>query len=181
MRILPTLPSRPVPTNLNQKKVMISYSDGEGKNGQVGISIWEQGHTVGRAGVIRVPPDVRMRWDAKRSGGRHNDIFEVEAIGPLLVAINFPDMLADALWLHFVDNEAALSSLVRGGSSVVSGDHLAGLTWSQIVRIGCLPWFDRVDSAANPTDGLSCGRLEGPWILEHIRFPEWICPQHLDV
>ena len=77
-----------------------------------------------------------------------------------------------SLWLHFIDNAAALSTLVRGASSVDSGERIAGLTWSRIVGFHCFPWFDRVESSANPTDGLSRGRLLGPWVLErHIHLP----------
>ena len=70
---------------------------------------------MGRAGVTRVPEDLRAKWDTERKLDRHNDIFEVEAVGPLLVLHNFGDVLAGSLWLHFVDNAAALSALVRGG------------------------------------------------------------------
>ena len=92
---------------------------------------------MGRAGVIRVPEDLQAKWDTERKLDRHNDIFEVEAVGPLLVLHNFSDVLANSLWLHFVDNAAALSALVRGGSSVDSGDLITGLSWSYIVGVGC--------------------------------------------
>ena len=174
LEILPKLPPRPMPTALTTKRTVISYSDGEGACGQVGIALWQQGQSIGRAGVVRVPEELRKAWDPNQKEGRFNDIYHVEAIGPLLVLMNFANELADALWLHFVDNDAALSSLVRGGSSVASGDRLTGKTWSQVVEVGCLPWFDRVDSAANPTDGLSRGRLQGPWVLEQIHCPRWV-------
>ena len=90
---------------------------------------------------------------------------------------NFADVLRGALWLHFVDNDAALSSLVKGSSSVQSGDVIAGQTWSQVAAVGCMPWFDRVDSASNPVDGLSRGKLKGPWVLEPLCFP--LLPAHL--
>ena len=64
----------------------------------------------------------------------------------------------------------ALSSLVRGASSVESSN-ITGLTWSHIVAIGCMPWFNRVESASSPTDGFSRERLQGPWILEPIQLP----------
>ena len=124
--------------------------------------------------MVRVPVELRNFWDPEQKESRHNDIFQVEAIGPLFVLLNFPEVLAGSLWLHFVDNEGALSIFVRGGSSVESGDRLTGRTWSQVVAIGCLPWFDKVDSAANPTDGLSRGRLQGPWVLEQIHCPRWV-------
>ena len=52
---LPHLPPRPIPTSTDQRRTVISYSDGEGKFGQVGIAVWQQGQKIGRAGVIRVP------------------------------------------------------------------------------------------------------------------------------
>ena len=108
--------------------------------------------------MVRIPDDLRTQWDSKWKGNRFHDIYEVEAVGPLLVLANFGVDLVDCLWLHFVDNSGALSSLVRGGSSVESGDHIVG--------VGCMPWFDRVDSASNPTDGLSRERLQGSWTLD---------------
>ena len=168
---LPILPSRPVPIHLHTRKVMVSYSDGEGSNAQVGIALWEQGQSRARAGVVRIPDTLRTQWDHRKKCNRFNDIYEVEAVGPLLILHNFGEDLTDCLWLHFIDNAGALSSLVRGGSSVESGDRITGLTWSHIVQVGCMPWFDRVDSASNPTDGLSRERLLGPWTLEPIHLP----------
>ena len=55
------------------------------------------------------------------------------------------------------------SVLVRGSSSVMSGDTIVGLTWDLIVRTRCMPWLDRVASESTPVDGLSLGRLMGPW------------------
>ena len=144
------------------RKVMISYSDGEGSNAQVGIALWEQGQSRACAGVVRIPVTLRKQWDQRRKQNRFNDIYEVEAVGPLLILHNFGEDLKDALWLHFFDNSGALSSLVRGGSSGESGDRITGLTWSHIVQVGCMPWFDHVDSASNPTDGLSREWLLGP-------------------
>ena len=103
---------------------------------------------------------------------RFNDIYEVEAIGPLLVLHNWGRVLAGRLWFRFIDNAAALATLVRGASSVSSCERIAGLTWSRIVGFNCFPWFDRVESSSNPTDGPSRGKLVGPWVLDHsIRLP----------
>ena len=128
------------------------------------IALRAQGQKMARAGV-RIPDDLRTQWDDKRKGNRFNDIYEVEAVGPLLVLANFGVDFVDCLWHHFVDNSGALSSLVRGGSSVESGDHSTGLTWSHIVGVGCMLWFDRVHSASNPTMtflGSGC-RAPGLW------------------
>ena len=42
---------------------------------------------------------------------------------------------------------------------------------AEIARLGVWPWFDRVVSKANPVDGLSRGRLAGPWRLRSISLP----------
>ena len=146
IRHLPVLPAGPVPINMEKRRVMISYSDGEGLVHAGGRA---QGQKMARAGIVRIPDDLRTQWDSKRKGNRYNDIYEVEAVGPLLVLANFGVDLIDCLWLH-VDNSGALSSLVRGGSSVESGDHITGLTWSHIVGVGCI-CRGSIESFQHPT------------------------------
>ena len=88
-----------------------------------------------RAGVLRVPEEVRTLSDRQKNLGRFNDIFEIEAVGPLVLLENFPDMFRGSLWLHFLDNAAASSNLANGSSSVIQGDILIGATWSQVQRL----------------------------------------------
>ena len=77
------------------------------------------------------------------------------------------------------DNAPLLSCLVNGSSSVCEGDVIIGETWSRIQGLGAFPWFDRVDSAANPVDGLSRGRLSGPWrSVDRLAFPVSLLPSH---
>ena len=41
----------------------------------------------------------------------------------------------------------------------------------------CLPWFDRVESKANPVDGLSRGDMTGDWLsVEEARIPKGLLP-----
>ena len=137
----------------------------------VGVALWENETQVVRAGVLRVPEEVRILWDHQKNFGRFSDIFEIEAVGPLVLLENFPDMFRGSLWLHVLDNAAALSNLVNGSSSVIQGDILIGATWSQVQRLQVFPWFDRVHSKSNPVDGLSRGQLDGPWKVESLAFP----------
>ena len=104
-------------------------------------------------------------------GEDFNDIQEVEGIGPLLALTTWRSLLEDSLWMHFIDNNGALSCLVKGGSSVSSTDTIVGLTWQKISKINASPWFDRVDTKSNPVDGLSRGDLSGDWDLVPLVFP----------
>ena len=65
----------------------------------------------------------------------------------------------------------ALAALAKGSSSVMSGEVIVGCTHELAAKYGVLSWFDRVDSASNPVDKLSRGKLDGPWKLVKIRFP----------
>ena len=78
----------------------------------------------------------------------------------------WPDLLRGMLWIHFIDNDAALASIVRGSSSVASGDVIISWTWRHVMELKAWLWVERVASKSNPVDGLSRGRLAGPW--EHI-------------
>ena len=53
------------------------------------------------------------------------DKFEIEAVGPLVLLENFPDLFRGSLWLH----------LVNGWSSVMQGDIPIGAKWSQVQRL----------------------------------------------
>ena len=56
---------KPVPRNMEKRRVMISDSDGEGSYAQVGIALWAQGQEMARDGVGRTPDDLRTHWDSK--------------------------------------------------------------------------------------------------------------------
>ena len=79
--------------------------------------------------------------------------------------------MKDTLWIHFIDNNGALGSLVRGSASVHEQDIIIGETWSRIAALKVLSWFDRVDSDSNPVDGLSRKNFSGIWQWREIYFP----------
>ena len=81
-------------------------------------------------------------------------------------------MPPNCLWLHFIDNEAALATLITGSSSVMSGEVITAFTHAHIAAAGVWAWFDRVSSADNPVDKLSRGQLQGDWELLDIEFPD---------
>ena len=116
------------------------------------------------AAYTTIPENIRALW-SRRAGkvGTYKDIFLIETIGPLLLLYTFPNALKNALWIHFIDNEAGQHALIKGSSSIESGDEVIGMTWSRIQRLRLLFYGDRVDSGGNPTDGLSRGRMDGPW------------------
>ena len=155
--------SRPIPTSLESLPLVVSYSDGEGGWAGIGAAIWLPNRERPLAVYAEVPPVLREHWRSINGSDGFEDIFLVEALGPLLLLVTFPQLLRECLLLHFIDNSAAEASLVRGSSSSRLGDHVVGLTWSHIQRRRIWAYFDRVESKANPVDGLSRRIFKGPW------------------
>ena len=169
---------RESPVCMADALVFLSYSDGEGEGAGVGVAMWcPDGSIVG--GYIVVPPEVRETWSRAATAGDFYDIFEIEAIGPALILYNVEERLvSNALWVHYIDNDAALATLVKGSSSVLSGEVITSYTHSRVSAIGLWPWFDRVASADNPVDKLSRGVMSGPWELMDIQFPPILLRDH---
>ena len=163
---------REIPLSLTDAPMFVSYSDGEGEGAGVGIALWcPGGRTIG--GYLKLPDEVRSTWSRLAVAGDHYDIFEIEAVGPALILHNWADMFVPgALWVHYIDNDSALATLVKGSSSVMSGECITAFTHSRIADLGLWTWFDRVASDDNPVDKLSRGCMDGPWELVPIEFPQ---------
>ena len=159
-----------VPVNPQHLLLAVSYSDGEGETAGVGIALWLPcGEVV--AGYTQVPDELRLLWTQRQSLGDAKDIFEIEAVGPLLVLWNWGCRFKSHLRIHFIDNEGSLAALAKGSSSVLSGELIVGMTHELVAQHGIVSWFDRVDSSSNPVDKLSRGSMDGPWKLVRIHFP----------
>ena len=131
---------RSVPLALADMKRVVSYSDGEGDGAGVGVCVWATGTAKPLAAYLAIPPELRRIWNTKfGTDDIGNDIYLIEAVGPLVLLCTFPKVLKNSLWLHFIDNTSAQSSLVRGSSSVYSGDHIIGLTWEMSAKLGTYP------------------------------------------
>ena len=173
-------PPRSIFSSVFPKHLVVTYSDGEGSDAGVGIAAWCPARIgpIPLAGFIEVPFAVRTLWSRQVASSSWNDelhdITEIEAIGPLLILHNWGWLLRDALWIHFIDNNGALGSLVNGSSSVDQQDIIIGHTWELIARLGVLSWFDRVDSKSNPVDGLSRKDFSGEWQWRRIYFPRCV-------
>ena len=170
-------PPRPVFALSFPRHLVVSYSDGEGGDAGVGIAAWceERLGPTPIAGFMEVPETIRHLWSKQKAShilhGEFNDIAEIEAIGPLLILHNWPWLLRNALWIHFIDNNGALGALVNGSSSVDSQEIITGATWQLVAQLETMPWFDRVDSSSNPVDGLSRKDFSGNWSWREISFP----------
>ena len=79
-----------------------------------------------------VPEPIRRLWAYQKHSDL--DILEVEAIGPLILLENWVDILQHCLWVHYNDNNSALSALISGSSSVLQADLIVGEAWASVAR-----------------------------------------------
>ena len=141
----------------------MSYSGGEGDTEGVRVSKLSCLAPRPRVAFAMAPDVIRRLWARRAGTGVYHDIFLVDAIGPLLLLCTYPEILRGSAWVHYIDNTAAQHALVRGSSSISSGDHVVGATWEAASELDCWPCFDRVHTKSNPIDGVSRGDFTGPW------------------
>ena len=67
----------------------------------------------------------------------------------------------DFIW--FVDNAAAVSTLIRGSARPEDIDHIAAAVAFQNASLNHRAWYEWIDSESNPADGLSRDGLQDAW------------------
>ena len=149
---------REVPFDLHEWPFFVTISDGEG-TGNVAVGIWKPGDSEfqPRITAAAVPPEWLSRWH--EWGLRVTAIQEIEAVGPVLALSTWPELLTDCTWLHFIDNESAKFSLIKGSSKAVYTNEIVHATWDLCRARRVYPWWERVASADNPVDKASRGDL----------------------
>ena len=82
-------------------------------------------------------------------------IAQLELLAVLQGIITFADQLRNTSRVWFIDNIAALMSLVRGRSDNGDLDNMASMVHFLLFAINCQCYFDWVESKANWSDGIS--------------------------
>ena len=110
---------------------------------------------------------------------REQQILAVEAFAAAAAPWVSPEIFSnrDSVW--FVDNAAAVSTLIRGAAKPEDIDRIATVVAFQNADLRHRPWFEWIDSESNPSDGLSRLGLEDPWtksqswILKDLTGTDW--------
>ena len=124
-------------------------------------------------GSCVVPPEVIASWLPRRQ-----QIFAGETLCGLVIPRLHPQILhnRDAVW--YIDNESAVSALVRGSSSQEDVHEIAQYAQLLFYLLKTRIWFEWIDSESNPSDGLSRKGVLDPWTqgqhwsVTNYAFPE---------
>ena len=81
--------------------------------------------------------------------------------------------------LWFSDNEAAVSTIIRGACEPEDINGLAEATTILSARLGARIWVEWIDSKSNPSDGLSregLGAVDYGHLATVAHVPQWGAP-----
>ena len=97
LKFLISYTPKAIPVFMDKLDVVVSYSDGEGADAGLGIAVWSSRCPNGPlAAFCNIPNAIRKLWSKQRDEG-FNDIFLIEAIGPLAILTTFPKILKGPL------------------------------------------------------------------------------------
>ena len=159
--IVCTARPRAVPVFPTMSSHILCYSDASFEENELRMG-WvvfkEQCSPVGYSCVV--PPEEIATWQA-----REQQIYVGESLAILTALRATPSLFAQRAILWFLDNQASLSSLIRGTSTqddvheLVQGVHLT------LHQLSCRCWWEWVDTESNVSDGLSRGGVLDPWTM----------------
>ena len=97
---------------------------------------------------------------------RETQILAVEAFAAIAAPWILPHVFqgADVVW--WIDNNSACSTLIRGAAKPEDIDKFAAIAAIQFATLRGRPWYEWVDTEANPADGLSRLGIFDPWTMQ---------------
>ena len=102
----------------------------------------------------RVQDSMVSKW--KGADGQRV-IHQAELLPILVSTVSWAEYLRDRLVLIFIDNDAALASLIKGNSANEENGRIVHTVWQAMAREGISPWFCRVPATSDPSDDPSRG------------------------
>ena len=94
---------------------------------------------------------------------RKQQILAVEAFAAAAAPWLLPEVFRGRESIWFIDNAAAVSTLIRGSSRPEDIDNLAASAAFQNAELDHRVWYEWIDSDSNPADGLSRDGLADTW------------------
>jgi hypothetical protein len=138
-----------------------SYEGGAGKAGVLLVRDPGCPEETRMGRVIIIPEAIYSFW-----GTQKTYIAQLELLAVLVAMVEFAAVIRECRGLWFVDNVAALMSLVKGCSGSASLDQMAKVIHMGNFALKAVPYFEYVESKANWSDEISRIGLDGAWAQE---------------
>ena len=130
------------------------FTDGswEGQDGGSGAVLFLGPSDMGSVAEVLVPPDLTHLW---REQGRSQLVSQYELFPILAVLQRWGAKLAGRKVIFFIDNNGVRDSLIKGSTNVPHSFAMLAIIASMLRALDITPWFTRVASKSNPSDGPS--------------------------
>jgi hypothetical protein len=116
-----------------------------------------------------VSPPPRVLATLRNFALKQTYITQLELIAAVCAYLTWPDVLADRLVHHFIDNRAARAGLIKGSSGKADSARIITAMHVELLALRCQSWFGFVYSEDNLSDLPSRGdfrlleRLGAAW------------------
>lgn len=150
--------------------------------GQLGVVVWcpqRQRMFYTAASDLRKMISVLRSFEIKETY-----ITQLELVAAVCAYLTWPDVLADRLVHHFIDNRAARSGLIKGSSGKADSARIINAMHVELLALRCQSWFGFVYSEDNLSDLPSRGdfrlleRLGAAWRTCVLpRIDVWVVPR----
>jgi hypothetical protein len=113
---------------------------------------------------------------------KRQQISQAELFVPYTAMANEADEFAGADVIWFIDNMSAVMAIIKGASAKADLSAITVALHAIFARLGVRVWIEYVESASNPSDGLSRAGLEDAWTLaQGWTLKEVPCPAFFDM
>jgi hypothetical protein len=163
MDVISMSPKRTVHVGNIRHRRFVAASDAAQDNGgrPSGGFLVETNGGVRRGALVYCTPCLRL-WSPEGT-----KIAQLELLQIVAGLTIMPEVFRDASGVWFIDNLAALYSLVKGRSDSPELDHMASIAHSLLFGLNCCMFFEWIESKSNWADSLSrCGHSD-PWHRAH--------------
>ena len=154
-----SMPPRVVPVIASSAPPTVVFTDAafEGGGGTIGVVVKRPGH-----GLVWTACDC-PRWvlTAFQTVDRAKEqyIGQLELLAAVVAYTTFPDLLQGQHVIHWIDNESAVYSLVKGYCGAADSARVVNIFHSMVSRLGITPWLEYVGTEDNIADLPSRGEF----------------------
>ena len=154
-----SMPPRVVPVQVSSEPPTVVFTDAafEGGNGTIGVVVKRPGHNLAWT-ACDCPGWVFSAFQAV-DRAKEQYIGQLELLAAVVAYTTFPDLLAGQHVIHWIDNESAVYSLVKGYCGAADSARVVNVFHSAMCRLGVTPWLEYVGTEDNIADLPSRGEF----------------------
>ena len=160
IRLLATsMPPRVVPVRVSSEPPTVVFTDAafEGGRGTIGVVVKRPGR--GLAWTACDCPGWGLSAFRAVDRAKEQYIGQLELLAAVVAYTTFPDLLAGQHVIHWIDNESAVYSLVKGYCGAADSARVVNIFHSVMSRLGITPWLEYVGTEDNIADLPSRGEF----------------------